>query len=642
MKKSIAASAALYASCFILHASCATLSWNGADGAGWSDEGVWLDESSAAATYADGDDVVFPATASAKSVNLTAVVKPESVTFNGGEYTLTGSGLIGDNSNTPIAINAGTVTFNCGDQIKREYYTIAEGATMVMRESLWSAKSTYHSTFKGAGTLIVDGCTLDMSANGAYVGAIASLTGRLVLRNGAKVQGSSNSNQSVLGSENLTVVFSGSDFKSYHDGSKFVNNAFELVAGTTNTMLNNEVALDLSKMTIVEGETLDADTVYTLMTINKTSGAPSVCDSLANAGWGVILETNESSQTVIKLHKTRTLTWGSVANATWTTENAWLVGETAATFQTYDDVVFPANASSETITVPETVKPASVTVNGMYLFAGEGAIDVASVSVDGGDFGIGAANIYSGAVAYAGATNRVAITGEVTLGTMTVDTNSYLFVDSGKATITSIPRQHYQVAEGATLVMQGSYSQPKSDAYNWCKGAGAYVLDGATIDMSNSGTYSAFFRALTGTLRVQSGAKITFGANNNMNNLLGTGKFVFAGGTITRSSTTGYTFGNSAVELVAGTENTVSGQLEFPLDKATITDEGIELDHHKTYALLTAGKNSSNQATLKDADKLTVPASLKSKGWRVRTVTSDDGDTTVELYCQRGLFILIR
>ena len=75
---------------------------------------------------------------------------------------------------------------------------------------------------------------------------------------------------------------------------------------------------------------------------------------------------------------------------------------------------------------------------------------------------------------------------------------------------------------------------------------------------------------------------------------------------------------------------------------ATITDEGIALDNHKTYALLTAGKNSSNQAMLKDADKLTVPDSLKSKGWRVRTVKSDDGDTTVELYCQRGLFILIR
>lgn len=383
-------------------------------------------------------------------------------------------------------------------------------------------------------------------------------------------------------------------------------------------------------------------------------------DGVSLSATSDIYEIDSASETVeevtattfSKVWKDNVIVWNGATGASWGVAGNWLVkGETAeAVPAATDTVIFPAHIDdARSVVVAAIVQPAAVIVSGKYAFSGAGEIDLASVTIkDAAEFGIAAANVYTGAIARVGtdACIRVAV-GEgnaYALGALTgpwlADGNSStLYIDSGDIVCTSPYRIATIIASGASLTVRGSFSGLVNDYYKWFQGAGDLILDGVTLSMSGKGDYGSVLTRFAGTLTLTNGTTVAFSSNGNTAGGLGTGKAVLAGCTLSEGNTGAGSFANTSIEVVAGTVNTCNSNFPLPLDKVVVTGGSAEMTKAQRTVLTTTKGSLTTGATISDG--------TKSLGWKVRTVThyEEDGETvknyTVELY-KSGFVMFVR
>lgn len=366
-----------------------------------------------------------------------------------------------------------------------------------------------------------------------------------------------------------------------------------------------------------------------------------------------------TTTTFAKTWKDNVVVWNGATGASWGVAGNWLVkGETATEIPAATDtVIFPAHIDdAKSVVVGSSVQPAAMIVSGKYAFSGEGVIDLARVTIkDAADFGIAAANVYTGAIARDGtnACIRIAVgTGNAyTLGNLTGPwlangSGSTLYVDSGSVLCTKPYRIATVVASGAKLTVQGNFGTGSSSLisgyYEWFKGGeGDLVLDDVTLNMNGRVDYGSVLSAFTGTLTLTNNTVITFSNNGNKTpaKALGAGKVVLAGCSLADGNETGYTFANTSIEVVAGTVNTCTSNFPLPLGNVVVTGGSAELTKAQRTVLTTTKGTLTTGATISDE--------TKALGWKVKTVTNfeEDGETvknyTVELY-KSGFVMFVR
>lgn len=604
----------------------ATVTWTGAsttDATAWAEGDNWDTQS----VPASGDEVVFPASETAVTINIAEQVSPSKVTVNGGDYTFTGA-AIACGSSGAFNVDAGTVTLN--NAVPDTIYTIASGATLVLKKN-FKSPTTWRQNFKGSGNLVLDNMSFEMSSNNAYDAAISGFSGHLRLQN-ATLTGTGNSSaRSITGSGTLTLA--GGTITGKHNDNKIGNTAVSVVAGTKTTINGNIAALDLSKFTVVKesGTTLDGSEDYTVIETTKSyTGTMSVSSELAADNWTVRVEESSGTTSFI-LYQTRgDVTWNG-GNGEWSGATAWTVNGSAGAFAENDTVFFPATDEgvTNTITVTGTVKPGSVVVRGNYVFTGTGTIDISSITVESGSFGFGSPSVYAGALSVASGASVVVDVGEgnaITVGSLTeASTDNYTYINSGTATFSNYPRHHVRIATDAAVVVNQSLSSG-STWFQWFTGSGTLIVDGATLDYSTNGNYGSMVSAFSGDITAKNGAAFSITSNGSQQNQLGHGVFTFAGATVTRSSNNS-TINNTAYKIVAGTSNTMAG-LGLDLSKTTIVAGDDELDkkHEGGYTVLTANTALANTGSLTLADDL-------KSDWTASVVETDsDEDGTVDTY----------
>ena len=343
--------------------------------------------------------------------------------------------------------------------------------------------------------------------------------------------------------------------------------------------------------------------------------------------------------------------WNGADGAAWNDVANWLVKNEAATAlpTAADTVVFgPFVGAACSVVINGTVAPAAVKVTGKYAFSGSGLLDVASVTVaDEGEFGIAAANVYTGAIVMEGtsAAVRVAVGEGVayTLGAMSgsrqESDNLALSIDSGVVTFSNLYRMHTTIALGATAIVSGDFGTLINDYYAWFQGEGDLVLDAVTINMNNRSDYGSTLKTFAGTMVLKNGTSIKFTNNGNSANGLGTGKVVLAGCELTGGNAGAGSFGNSVIEVVAGTANTSTAAFPLPLDKVVVTGDVKDLRKAERTVLTTTKGTLESGAT--------VSQEMQEYGWKVRTVKTldTDGETVlgyaVELF-KSGLTIILK
>ena len=361
-------------------------------------------------------------------------------------------------------------------------------------------------------------------------------------------------------------------------------------------------------------------------------------------------ETTEGTMTFAKVYRENVYVWQGADGASWTAAANWLLkGETAAEVPgaTANVVFTPFVGAMRTVNVEGEVTPASVKVDGDYAFLGTGTLGVGSVTVgDMGVFTIKAATVYTGAIALAGKSGAVRVdvgNTDYTLGTLSGPVQSdgdkaALAIVSGRVTLTNKYRIHTEIAEGASLTVKGAMTVPMN-YYVWFTGAGELVLDGVTLNMHQRGDFGSTLSKFAGTLVLMNGTAVTFSDNGNTPNGLGLGKAILAGCTLSGGNATAGSFGNTSVEVVAGTANTCTSNFPLPLDKVVVTGDVTNLPKVQRTVLTTDKGSMTAGATLSD--------SMKSNGWKIRTVANlaEDKETivnyTVELF-KSGFVIVFK
>ena len=419
-------------------------------------------------------------------------------------------------------------------------------------------------------------------------------------------------------------------------------------AGQTLTLCKNIVLTE--SVAIPAGVDIDfASYAISTTTDGVTLTATSDIYEIASAS-----ETVEevTTTTFSKVWKDNVIVWNGATGASWGVAGNWLVkGETAeAVPAATDTVIFPAHIDdARSVVVAATVQPAAVIVSGKYSFSGAGEIDLASVTIKGSaEFGIAAANVYTGAIAREGTNARIRVAvGEgnaYTLGALTGPwlaggSSSTLYIDSGDIVCTSPYRIATVIASGASLTVSGDFSNLVNEYYKWFQGDGALILDGVTLSMLNKGDYGSVLTSFAGTLTLTNGTIVTFSGNKNTAGGLGTGKAVLAGCTLSGGNSGAGSFANTSIEVVAGTANTCNSNFPLPLDKVVVTGGSADLTKAQRTVLTTTKGSLTTGATISDG--------TKALGWKVRTVThyEEDGETvknyTVELY-KTGFVMFVR
>lgn len=359
-------------------------------------------------------------------------------------------------------------------------------------------------------------------------------------------------------------------------------------------------------------------------------------------------ETVEGTTTFAKVYRENVYVWQGADGALWTAAANWSVkGETAAEIPgvTANVVFTPFVGETRTVVVDGPVTPASVKVDGDYAFLGTGTLGVGSVTVgDMGVFTIKAATVYTGAIALAGKSGAVRVdvgNADYTLGALSGQTladgdKAALAIVSGRVTLTNKYRIHTEIAEGASLTVKGAMTVP-TNYYVWFTGAGELVLDGVTLNMHQRGDFGSTLSKFAGTLVLMNGTAVTFSDNGNTPNGLGLGKAILSGCTLAGGNQSAGSFGNTSIEVVAGTVNTSTAAFPLPLDKVVVTGDVKDLRKAERTVLTTVKGSMTEGATLSD--------SMKANGWSVRTVANKDGETitnyTVELF-KSGIAIIFK
>ncbi len=367
--------------------------------------------------------------------------------------------------------------------------------------------------------------------------------------------------------------------------------------------------------------------------------------------------TADSTTTFAKTYLDNVIVWNGASGASWGTPDNWLVkGETATALPSASDTaIFPQHLdSSRTVAIDAAVSAGAVVFNGKYTISGDYALTATSLKVSGtGEFTIGSATAYTGAIAVDGTSGivRVDVGADVeyTIGGLSLtdqpsdlkNRNCYLYIDSGVVSFSNTCRMHTSVEAGATAIVTANLTSYVRDYYQWFLGTGDLVFNGATLDMSGKGDYGSAIARFAGTLTLTNSASVTFSNNNNTTpvNALGTGKVVLAGCTLGGGNEggAGYVFGNSSIEVVAGTVNTCTSTFALPLDKVVVTGGLAELTKAQRTVLTTTKGTLTTGAAISDE--------TKAFGWKVKTVVNAIeqavSNYTVELY-KSGFAIILR
>ena len=288
---------------------------------------------------------------------------------------------------------------------------------------------------------------------------------------------------------------------------------------------------------------------------------------------------------------TRIYTWAGSVD-TWLSAANWTVGNDAHVATTYP---------GEVVTEPFTVVFAK---NATFTSAETVDISGRTMNVEADGFSVKLPNL----TVTPGEDNNPATTTRLVSGTFRCSNYN---------------RHRVMVEDGATLIIDQNVSG-SSTYYNWFKGTGAIVVDGVTINATQG--YGSVVRGFNGTFKLANDAKLIT-TSNNSDTFIGTGKFVFAGGTVQKDATYGTTnhaFGSSAIDVVAATVNNCD--MTVPLNKVTVVSGTAILDTGVQYVVLTA--RTSTTGVLPDN---AVDATLEAANWAVLQSTNATGQTILVL-----------
>jgi autotransporter-associated beta strand protein len=230
-----------------------SLIWTASNSANWDTTTANWTYNGSAATYADGDSVLFPDTASSSALVLSGTVSPGSVTFNNSllNYSLTGGAISGTCAVTKYG--AGTLTFSnlstfsggllvyngavtvaSGDSAGSGLVTLAQNATFNMNTPLSNSvqlspasvatvtgnnlSNSMGSTYSGdaASTLVISG-NLSFGASGSA--QFANMYGLVDLTPGTTVRFASGNGPNGNGGANATFQVDGSMYPRNNGGA---------------------------------------------------------------------------------------------------------------------------------------------------------------------------------------------------------------------------------------------------------------------------------------------------------------------------------------------------------------------------------------------------------------------------------------
>ena len=234
----------------------------------------------------------------------------------------------GEDNNPATITRLVSGTFRCSNY-NRHRVMVEEDATLVIDQNV-TGSSTYYNWFKGTGTIVVDGVTINGTQG--YGSVVRGFNGTFKLANGAKLITTSNNSDTFIGTGKF--VFAGGTVQKDTTYGKtnhaFGSSSVDVVAATTN---NCDMPVPLNKVTVVSGTTiLDTDEQYVVLTARtSTTGVlpdNAVDATLAAANWGVIQSTNEAGQAILVLTHSPTYTWtGAAGDDLWATPENWIVGD---------------------------------------------------------------------------------------------------------------------------------------------------------------------------------------------------------------------------------------------------------------------------------------------------------------------------
>lgn len=606
----VAAAAVLFA----VPAGATTYTWDSTVTSGnWTDSHWALTDAAEGATAypsTSEDVVVFPDNVSLCSIMIASAVTPASISVDGGTYRFEGAAMAPSGE---ISINAGTVAL-AGAVSSAAIHNVAAGATLVLTAS-FTSPTTYKNSFKGSGTLIVDGTTFRMDSTGAYAGAIGAFTGTFIARNGASITTTKNNNQSnVLGQGlfrfgGVTVTFGAGN-------NNYGNSAFEVVAGTDNTLASaSGPSLSLSKLTVVHDDAISLDTTQEYVLITSAGGLFSGLTSdvsldatLAAANWAVKL--NDAGTELILYQVGSQLTWRGASGSSWSGSTSWVnASDEMTAFATNDDVVFDdtgfgASDSLIEVVVDADVEPASVAVDvaagHSYAFSGSSKVTGGAVVTQTGAGALKLmSDVFAGHEIDSNGTGTLEIVGDVSLSKIgapsgTFDYGRSLVVDDG-ATLTLTENHNLDnlsVTNNGSIVFAGTENY--SEFRSYFSGAGTVVVTNrATLRYgyySNAGFETpAYATEFTGDTYVYAGSEITFFSRNRnygAKPFYGSGSIHLAGGSLTFPSNNG----NSIYlgSLVAESDTTslidcryAGGKVPYTMGTSTLTGSGtvnVDLD----------------------------------------------------------------
>ena len=366
--------------------------WNGSSYT-WLSAANWTvgSDAHAAATYpgentTDPFTVVFTKNATFSSAEAVTVAARCNLVIEAEGYAVTMPTVTYGDTENYTYVNSGTVTLQ---NMSRDHVVVASGATLVVASNLNPSAAAF-TWFTGTGTIVFDGITVSR-ANSEWGMTLRSFEGTYILKSGAVVSttGNTQSNSAMLGTGKL--VFAGATLRRSNDSNTLKNSSYEIVAGTAN-ILNGESTssgnvsyphecfpLDLSKTTVVSGDAmLDAETQYVIMTVDslsKFTGAtlPAVSSDLTAAGWGVIRSTNGVGKAMLVLTHDPAYTWtGAAGDGLWATPENWKVG---------DYVPATAPGAGDTVAITDaTVSVEKDSTLGVVTLAGTAKLSVIGVS----------------------------------------------------------------------------------------------------------------------------------------------------------------------------------------------------------------------------------------------------------------------
>jgi len=331
--------------------------WAGAANAPWLTAANWTagNDHHAASTYpgevaTENFTVLFGANAAFTSSETVTIGSGCTNFIDATGYAVTLPKISAADATSVLCIAGGTTT---GNGFPSCDVYLDGSATMIISQNTSPSKDNKLS-FRGSGTLVVDGATFDYSANGNYAMPIRSFTGTFVGRNGATIKTTSNNNQgNQLGQGKF--VFGGVTVNVRNSSCRFNNTSYEIAAGTQNSM--NALTLPLSSTTVTAGDAvLDTSLQYEIMTVDAlakfTGSGPAMDSALTAAGWNVFKSTNGVGKAILVLDNAPTYVWtGAAGDNEWSTPENWAIG-----------AYVPASAPGEGDTVSITTAEAPLEV----------------------------------------------------------------------------------------------------------------------------------------------------------------------------------------------------------------------------------------------------------------------------------------